>query len=127
MTATASHRTRPVDISAWGDEPPRWIRLLAAEVEATSRTLAGQRIGMSRSAVSLALANRYPSPSTAGVERRVLASLDGIHCPAQGETISTQQCREYRERPAPTHNPMAMRIWRTCQSCPNNPNCGGSQ
>ncbi|MCE8027514.1 hypothetical protein HOP54_02265 [Halomonas daqingensis] len=116
-----------VDITAWGDEPPRWILLLAAEVEATNRKLAGARIGMSRSAVSLALANRYPSPSTAGIERRVLEALDGIVCPAQGQTISTQQCREYRERPAPTHNPMAMRIWRTCQGCPHNPQAKGGE
>lgn len=118
---------KTVDISAWGDEPPRWITLLAAEVEASNRTETGKRVGISRSAVSLALANKYPSPSTAGIERRVLAALDGLDCPAQGETISTQQCREYRERPAPTHNPMAMRVWRTCQSCPNNPNCGGDE
>ncbi|WP_035597061.1 hypothetical protein [Halomonas salina] len=117
----SARRTRPVDISAWGDEPPRWIRLLAAEVEASNRQLAGKRIGMSRSTVALALANRYPSPSTAGVERRVLAALDGLECPAQGKTISSQQCREYCQRPAPTHNPMAMRDWRTCQACPHHP------
>ncbi|GEK71564.1 MULTISPECIES: hypothetical protein [Halomonas] len=125
----SARRTRPVDISAWGDEPPRWIRLLAAEVEASNRQLAGQRIGMSRSTVALALANRYPSPSTAGVERRVLAALDGLECPAQGKTISSQQCRAFRERPVPTHNPMAMRNWRICQACPHNPDCpcGGEQ
>lgn len=115
-----------VDLSAWGDEPPRWVQLLAAEVEASNRKRAAERIGMSRTAVSLALSNRYSSPSTAGIERRVLDALGGIDCPAHGETISTQQCRDYRERPAPTHNPMAMRVWRTCQSCPHNPaNQGG--
>lgn len=115
-----------VDISAWGDEPPRWVQLLAAEVEASNRTEAGKRVGISRSAVSLALANKYPSPSTAGIERRVLVALDGIACPAQEATISTEQCRAYRRRAAPTHNPMAMRAWLTCQNCPHNPaNQGG--
>lgn len=114
---------RPVDLSAWGPEPPRWIRLLAAEVEASNRTEAGKRIGVSRTAVSLVLANNYSSPSTAGIERRVLAALDGRDCPAQGKRISAEECREFRERPAPTHNPMAMRIWRTCQGCPHNPAC----
>lgn len=126
---SALRRTRPVDITAWGDQPPRWIRLLAAEVEASNRTEAGKRIGISRSAVSLALTNTYPSPSTAGIERRVIEALDGRECPAQGQRISAQQCRDYRERPAPTHNPMAMRIWRTCQGCPHNTEChqGGDQ
>lgn len=120
-------RTRAVDISAWGDEPPRWITLLAAEVEASNRQAAGQRIGVSRTAVSLALANKYPSPSTAGIERRVLQALDGRDCPAHGEIISAQQCREYRDRPAPTQNPMSMRVWRVCQRCPHNPDCGDTQ
>ncbi|MGM0913726.1 MAG: hypothetical protein ACQEXC_00625 [Pseudomonadota bacterium] len=114
---------RPVDLSAWGPEPPRWIRLLASEVEASNRTEAGLRIGVSRTAVSLCLANNYSSPSTAGIERRVLAALDGRECPAQSKRISAEACREFRDRPAPTHNPMAMRVWRTCQGCSHNPEC----
>ena len=116
----AIRRTRAVDISNWGEEPPRWITLLANEVRATNRKMAGDRIGVSRSAVSLALANRYPSPSTSSIEKKVLEALDGLNCPAQERTISVEQCREYRSRPAPTHNPMAMRLWRSCQTCPNN-------
>lgn len=112
---------KPVDLSAWGDEPPRWVRLLAAEVEASNMTRTGERIGMSRSAVSLALANRYPSPNTAGVEQRVIEALDRMTCPALGAEIDSNQCRRYREREAPTHNPMAMRAWRACQNCPHNP------
>lgn len=115
-----------VDLSNWGDEPPYWVELLAKEVESSNRTRAGERIGISRTAVSLLLANRYSSPSTAGMERRILAALDGILCPAQDQNISTEQCREYRDRPAPTHNPMAMRVWRVCQNCPNNPQGGQS-
>ena len=112
---------KSIDLSAWGDAPPHWIELLAAEVEASNMTRAGERIGMSRSAVSLALANRYPSPNTTGVEQRVIEALDGTHCPAQEAVITSDQCRSYRQRQAPTHNPMAMRAWRTCQNCPHNP------
>lgn len=112
-----------VDLSAWGEQPPQWICLLAAEVEQTNRTRAGERIGMSRSAVSLVLSNRYPSPSTAAVERRVVAALGALECPAQGETIGLIECQTYRERKAPTHNPQAMQQWKACQHCPNNPNC----
>ncbi len=116
--------SRKVDLSNWGEQPPHWIQLLAQEVESSNRTIAGERIGISRTAVSLLLANRYPSPSTAKMERRILDALDGISCPAQGKAISTEQCREYRDRPVPTHNPMAMRVWRVCQNCPNNPKGG---
>ncbi|WP_447926921.1 hypothetical protein [Vreelandella sp. EE27] len=118
-----ARRRTTVDITNWGAEPPRWIVLLADEVRATNRKLAGERIGISRSAVSLALANRYPSPSTAGIERRVLEALDGLECPALAMKVSVEQCREYRARPAPTHNPMAMHQWRRCQQCPYHPTC----
>ena len=118
-------RTRAVDISNWGAEPPRWIVVLANEVRATNRKMAGERIGVSRSAVSLALANRYPSPSTASIEKKVLQALDGLNCPAQQRTISIEECRDYRARPAPTQNPMSMRLWRHCQTCPHNPDRQG--
>lgn len=113
-----------VDLTAWGAEPPLWVRLLASAVEQTNRTKTGQRIGMSRTAVTLALANRYPSPSTAAVERRVLDALGRIECVAIDEVVTAEQCQSYRERPAPTHNPHAMQHWRACQHCPQNPNCG---
>ncbi len=122
-TMSPRRNPRPVNLAGWGPEPPRWIRLLAAEVEASNRSEAGERIGVSRTAVSLCLANKYSSPSTSGIERRVLQALDGRDCPAQGCRISAEQCREFRERDCPTHNPMSMRIWRVCQGCPHNPEC----
>ncbi|AMO73817.1 helix-turn-helix domain-containing protein [Pseudomonas citronellolis] len=112
-----------VDLSAWGEQPPDWVVLLAAEVQQTNRTRAGERIGMSRSAVSLVLSNRYPSPSTAAVERRVVEALGALDCPAQDARISVVECQEFREMRAPTHNPHAMQRWRACQHCPLNPNC----
>lgn len=112
-----------LDLSAWGEQPPLWIVLLASEVQRTNRTKAGQRIGMSRSAVSLALVNRYPSPSTDSVERRVLDKLGQLDCLALGEPVTVQQCQSFREKAAPTHNPMAMQAWKRCQNCPMNPNC----
>ncbi len=117
-----------VDLSAWGSEPPLFVRLLAAEVAASDRTRTGSRIGMSRTTVSLILANKYSSPSTAGVERRVMAALGNgfVECIAVGELLAAEQCKTFRERPAPTHNPQAMQHWRACQHCPHNPNCTGA-
>lgn len=112
-----------VDLSAWGEQPPLFVTLLAREVEQSNRTKAGERIGMSRTAVTLVLQNRYPSPTTKGVERRVLDALGRIECVAIGEAVTAEQCQTYRERQAPTHNPMAMQHWRACQHCPNNPSC----
>lgn len=115
-------RAAHVDLSGWGTEPPHWVQLLAREVEQTNRTRTGERIGMSRTAVTLVLQNRYPCPSTGRVEQRVLNTLGRIECVALGESIDNAQCQTYRERPAPTHNPPAMQCWRACQHCQHNPN-----
>lgn len=116
---------RAVNLSNWGDEPPLFVRLLAKEVTATSRTAAGARINMSRSAVSLVLENKYPSPSTARIEKRVMDVLGRIECVATGDTLTVEQCQGFYQREAPTHNPQAMQHWRVCQQCQFNPNCGG--
>lgn len=113
-----------IDLSAWGEQPPLFVTLLAREVEQSSRTLAGVRIGMSRTAVSLILINRYPSPNTTGVERRVLEVLGRIDCVAISDVVTVDQCQSYREKPAPTHKPHAMQGWRMCQLCKHNPECG---
>lgn len=115
-----------VDLSAWGEQPPLWISLLAREVEQSNRKSAGERVGVSRTAVSLVLVNRYPC-STEGVARKVMDVLGRIECVALGEVITAEQCQTYRERKAPTHNPMAMQHWRACQHCPNNPNCAAEE
>lgn len=108
-------------LSAWGDAPPLWVRLLDAEVARSNMTVAARRIGMNRSTVSTILRNCYPARSTAGVERKVLDALGKLQCPALDETITLIQCQAFRERPAPTHNPVAMQHWKACQHCPSNP------
>ncbi|WP_121280086.1 MULTISPECIES: hypothetical protein [Pseudomonas] len=112
---------RAIDLSAWGERPPVFVQLLAAEVARSSQKKAGEAIGMSRSTVSTILANRYPSPSTIRVERRVLAALSRIECPALGEAVTSVECSEYLQRPAPLNNPVAMRCWKACRACPRNP------
>lgn len=110
-------------LAAWGSEPPLWVRLLDAEVARSNMTAAARRIGMNRATVSTALRNCYPAASTAGVERRVMDALGHLPCPALEVTITIVQCQNFREKPAPTHNPTAMQHWKACQHCKHNPNC----
>ncbi len=110
-------------LHAWGEQPPLFVQLLGAEVARSNMTETGKRIGMSRSAVSLVLANRYPSPSTAGVERRVMDALGRLDCVAIDAEVTAEQCQSYREKPAPTHNPNTMQQWKACQHCAFNPSC----
>lgn len=100
-----------------------WLDLLRAEAKSTSMQQAANRLGISRTAVSLCLSERYPA-STERIEAKVWDVLGSqIECPVLVESISPTACREYRERKAPIHNPMAMQHWRACQHCPNNPSC----
>ena len=114
-------------LEAWGEQTPLFVQLLGAEVARSNMTRTASRIGMSRTAVSLVLANRYPSPSTAGVEKRVMDVLGRLECVALGEVITSAQCQSWREKAAPTHNPSAMQHWRACQHCPNNPSCNAQE
>lgn len=99
-----------------------WLELLRAEAEATTMQKAGERVGITRTAVSLCLAGKYPA-KTDRVAAKVLAVLGQVDCPALAESISPEACRENRERKAPTHNPQAMQLWKACHHCPNNPHC----
>ncbi len=114
-----------INLDAWGDTPPLWVQLLAAEAASSGINKAAARIGMSRSSVYTALHNKYPSNTTAGIERRVMDKLGSgenwLACPANGVVVTAAQCQAFREKPAPTHNPQAMQKWKACQHCPHNP------
>ena len=103
---------------------PVWQDILAREVAADPRGKAGVavRLGVCRSYVSRVMS--AGSSAYAAVPRRfVLRVLDldaDIDCPAQGAKRPRADCHKANE-PAPTHNPMAMRLWRECHACPHKP------
>jgi len=98
-----------------------WLDLLRTEVQSTTMTKAAERLGISRTAVSLCLSGKYGA-KTDKVAAKVLDVLGAMECPALAETITPLECEAYRTRSAPLNNPMAMRHWRACQHCPHNPN-----
>lgn len=101
---------------------PDWVDLLRRAVAAHPRRKAGvaDELDVSRTAVSLVLAGKYPA-STDKMAARVRDKYDRIACPYLAETISPDACRSYALRPAPTNSSRDMRHWRACQSCPNKP------
>ncbi len=105
----------------WGDKPPRFIQLLDAESSATDKTATAKRIGISRTAVSLLLCNKYPSPSLEKVEAKVMAALDNLHCPVLGK-LDHSECQKQRNMPFSSANPQRINLYRACLQCPNNPN-----
>jgi len=97
-----------------------WLDLLRAAVTApgSSRQKVADALGMSRTAVSLVLDNKYPA-KTDKIALKVMTVYGHVQCPFLGQQISFAACREYHERDAPTSSPFAMRHWRACQRCPN--------
>ncbi|OQA32587.1 MAG: hypothetical protein BWY57_01829 [Betaproteobacteria bacterium ADurb.Bin341] len=97
-----------------------WRAILAREVELHPRGKAGvaERLGVSRAYVSRAM-----SEGTSAYDKvpqtfisRVLDLESDVDCPATGGCVARSECRKAL-LPAPTHNPLAMRIWRECQTC----------
>lgn len=100
-----------------------WLELLRSEAAASSMTAVAGRLGISRTAVSLCLSGKYGA-KTDRVAAKVLDILgESVDCPAQGAVIAKRHCRDLSTRKAPTHNPVAMQHWRTCQRCAHNPQC----
>lgn len=81
-------------------------------------TAVARKIGVSRPALSLFLAGRYPAQSTAAIEARILRALEGrVQCPFLATDIAAEICRDHALRPMPTSSPRALRHWHACQTC----------
>lgn len=98
---------------------PNWMDMLKAEADRTSIGEVAERIGYSRTAISLVLSGKYPGKTdkVARAVTRILAQ--SIACPYSGKDIPPEECRALSTRRAPTHNPQALGQWRACQQCQN--------
>lgn len=115
---------KEADISAWGDNPPEFIRVLARLVtQEGSNKAAAERIGVNRASVSTLLANKYPA-STRRMEQAIMTWASFVDCPVLGE-ITGEQCQKERNKPFIGSNPTRIRLYRACRSCPRNPEAMG--
>lgn len=80
------------------------------------------RLGYGRSLLSRVLSPNDPLAMSEDLARRVIDRLYVIpECPATLHEQPRSECRRIGLGKAPTHNPLAMRIWKTCQTCPHKP------
>ena len=100
---------------------PRWITLLRSARAAHGPTAVGRTIGYSASVVIDVCEGRYKA-DTGRVEEAVLATLGRaeVECPVLG-TIGLDACRRHRAAPFSASNPLRVRLWTACKTCPNNP------
>lgn len=93
-----------------------WRQLLIDKVSASSKTQVALDLGVSRTAISLIVHDKYPA-DTKHIAHKVLDIYGRIRCPHLDRDISQAECREYHNAEPPTSSPRAMKHWRACQSC----------
>ncbi len=104
---------------------PDWRAILEKAVSDHPKGKAGVsvRLGVSRSYVSRVLshgASAYEAPDsfiTKVIERLYMVT----ECPHTLQPQPFSECRAISLAPAPTHNPLRMALWKSCQRCPNKP------
>lgn len=112
-----------IDISAWGQQPPEFIRVLANIVEkAGSNQAAADQIGINRASVSTLLANKYPA-NTEKMKEKILTFGTGKQCPILDQ-ISAEECQKNREQKFISSNPQRVALYRACRQCKHNPKRG---
>ncbi|WP_336148240.1 LysR family transcriptional regulator [Acinetobacter ursingii] len=97
---------------------PQWVVLVEQRIEQLgSIQKVANELGYARPSLSLALRGKYKG-NTDRLEQTVMKVLGNFRCPHLEREISPEECINFRERNAPTQNPVEMRHWRTCQKCP---------
>lgn len=99
-----------------------WKDLLAQAVDEDKRGRAGvaERLGLSRAAVSLALAGKYPA-KTDKIARAVIDHYDRPSCDLQhGAVIDRPLCRRISLIAEPKGGDARVR-WLICQTCAHKP------
>lgn len=87
-----------------------------------SKKAVAEKIGYSRSSLSLALSGGYRSGSLDKLEQAIRDALaDTIPCPHLGVDLAPAACADYRALPLQTANPQSVRHWQACRFCPHNP------
>jgi hypothetical protein len=93
----------------------------------SSQAAIARRLDVSDAAISAALRGKYIGNVEALAERiRGELLNQTVACPILGE-ITSRICQDERKKPFHSANPMRVRIWRTCRTCPNNPSANGGE
>jgi hypothetical protein len=107
---------------AWdlgGAKTPDWIVALAIECDRSSQGRVARKLGISAAVVNQVLAHAYKGRLDR-VETRVRGELmrETVTCPVLGE-ITKRECLDHQGAKFVATNPMRVRLWKACKSCPN--------
>lgn len=94
----------------------QWMGLLEDAIRKSTITVVAEQLGVSRTAISLVVNNKYPS-STERIAAKVIEVFGKVDCPYLQTHIRQSECRDYSATAIPTSSPRALRHWRACQKC----------
>ena len=114
----------PLEIAraAWGEALPTWVEALAVECARSSQKAVAARLNRSGAVISTVLRNKYEGSVSAIEELFNGAFLNmRIGCPELGE-LPVNECQHWRgkARHFASGNPLRVRMFRACASCPRN-------
>lgn len=100
---------------------PHTLYMLQQAVKGSSNTAVAAEIGVSRTAISLYLNDKYGADE-AGLEAKIRARYDSYSCPHFGEAISAVECQVRAKSVKPFGGRAKLAHWNACQCCDRNVN-----
>lgn len=80
------------------------------------------RLGYGRALISRVLSPNDPLEMSDKLADRIIDRFHVIPvCPATDQAQPRSECLRISSGAAPMHNPLSMRIWKVCQTCPHKP------
>lgn len=103
----------------------KWFELLKLKVNELGRRVVESDTGMSKTTLSQVLNKKYAG-NMQNIEATVLAAYSNIKvaCPVLGK-IPTKRCKDERKKPFNSLNPIRVRLFKACKTCPHNKSAGG--
>ncbi|MGE6739751.1 transcriptional regulator [Allorhizobium pseudoryzae] len=106
--------------SAWGEDLPNWVLVLAETCQKTTQASVAKRIDYSPAVVSSVLSNSYKG-DIGSVEQAVRWELmsETVACPALGE-IARKTCVDWQAKPYAATSAHRAAMYHACRSkCPH--------
>lgn len=99
---------------------PDWRAVFEAAVKRDGVVKVAARLGYSNHTLVSRVLHGFPA-NPKFVQKVINRYYVVAECPATGLEQPRSECRRIALGAAPTHNPLAMRIWKVCQGCQHRP------
>lgn len=95
------------------------LNLAQTAIDNSSITAVAVQIGISRTALSLYMADKYPA-EVDKLEAEIRARYDLYICPHTQQEITGPDCKQRATQPKPFGGKAKLAHWQACQSCQHN-------